>query len=103
MLHFTLKTKTEDFGLSFETTEELHIETIGILTVYCTNTETRVTMQGVDAQYKAGAMQECLEFINNNQRNSKNLKVYSIDFKEGSTITKGTVNFSRFVWSSYDN
>lgn len=100
MLHFTLKTKTEDYGLSFETTEELHIENIGILTVYNANKETRVTIQGREAQNDAGAMLECLEFINNSLRNSKNLKVYSIDFKEGSTITKGIVNFNRYVWGA---
>ena len=100
MLHFTLKTKTEDYGLSYETIEELRIETVGLLTAYYANNESKVTMQGKDAQNKAGAMLECLEFINNSLRNSKNLKVESIDFKEGYTITKGKVNFSRFIWGA---
>ena len=100
MLHFTLKTKTEDYGLSYETIEELHIETVGVLTAYYANNDSKVTMQGKDAQNKSGAMLECLEFINNSQRNSKNLKVSSVDFKEGYAITKGMVNFDRFVWGA---
>lgn len=97
MLHFTLKTKTEDFGLSYETTEELHIETVGLLTVRNARNDTLCSMQGREAQNNMGAMLECLEFINNSLRNSKNLKIGSIETVDGYTITKGTVNFSRFV------
>lgn len=100
MLYFTLKTKTEDYGLSYETTEELHIETTGVLTVVCNESGTMCNVQGVEAQNDIGAMLECLEFINNSLRNSKNLKVHSIDFKDGYTITKGKVNFIRFVWGA---
>ena len=100
MLHFTLKTKTEDFGLSYETTESFTVETVGTITVVSNESGTRCNMQGREAQNNLGAMLECLEFINNSLRNSKNLKVESFETVEGGTIKKGKVNFSRSVWGA---
>lgn len=100
MLHFTLKTSFIDDGLSCQTIEKLSINGVGELNTYNTNNISRTNFTGHKPTDNAGAMLECLEFINNSLRNSKNLKVHSIDFKDGYTITKGKVNFSRFVWGA---
>ena len=98
MQHFTLETIEIDYGLTAETTEILHISTIGLLTVYNARTETKCTMQGVEAQNSLGAMLEALEYIQTAKRNSKTLQIVErVKTTSGEKLT-GRINFDRFKW-----
>ena len=98
MKHFTYTTQETDHGLSYETIESLHVETIGYLTVINSNNSTEVKYSGNDATSNTGALLESILFINNAKRNSKTLKIDSTTHDNGVTTIKGTINIKRFMW-----
>ena len=100
MNHFTYTTQEKDYGLSYETIETLHIETIGYLTVINSNNSTEVKYSGNDPASNAGALMESILFINNAKRNSKTLKITSTVQSAGVTTIKGTINIKRFMWGA---
>jgi hypothetical protein len=100
MKHFTYTTQETDHGLSYETIESLHVETIGYLTVINSNNSTEVKYSGNDATSNTGALLESILFINNAKRNSKTLKIDSTTHDNGVTTIKGTINIKRFMWGA---
>ena len=98
MKYFTYTTQEKDYGLDIETTETLHVEGTGYLTVVSSNNSSEVKYSGKDPAGNTGALMEAIEFINNAKRNSKTLKVTSTVQSDSVTTMKGTINMQRFIW-----
>ena len=98
MKPFTYTIQEKDYGLSYETMETLHIETIGYLTSTTSAKGSKTEYSGKDATSNVGALLEAILFIDNAKRNSKTLKVTSTVQSDGITTIKGTINMKRFIW-----